>query len=189
MMVQRRTRRDWQRRSIVAVILLCTAVGWLGCATPEERYRTLSIFFDGVPNPSPTTQQAAGLALTNAGAGGAAPMLLSTHKPFVEKQCQSCHETAQGGVSTATLTADSCISCHEKTLTQYSKMHEAVTNKACLWCHEPHGSRYVKLLRTDTAMLCIQCHERGTLSTKTVEHTTGEGACLTCHMGHKAWRD
>jgi len=173
------------RHATAAVSVAIAVLTWLGCGTPQERYRVLSVFFDGVPNPNPTTQESTAAALSNPGASTARPVLLSVHKPYVDKQCQACHETAQGTVSASMLNNDSCVQCHEGVLTQYPKMHEAVTNKACLWCHEPHGSRFTKLLRTDTAALCTQCHDRGLLSTNTPEHQSAEGSCLACHTGHK----
>jgi predicted CXXCH cytochrome family protein len=173
------------RHAIAAAILAAGIVAWIGCGTPQERYRVLSVFFDGVPNPNPTTQESAAIALANPGAAAANPVLLSTHKPYVDKQCQACHETAQGVVSAAVLDNDSCIKCHEGVLTQYPKMHEAVTNKACLWCHEPHVSKFTKLLRTDTPALCTQCHERSLLSITIPEHKAEDRSCMSCHSGHK----
>jgi predicted CXXCH cytochrome family protein len=173
------------RAAVAAAVLALGVLMWLGCGTAQERYRVLSVFFDGVPNPNATTQESGLVALSNPGAGSARPVLLSIHKPYVDKQCQACHETAQGVVSASVLNNDSCVQCHEQVLTQYPKMHEAVTNKACLWCHEPHGSRFTKLLRTDAAALCTQCHDRGLLSTNTPEHQSAEGSCLACHTGHK----
>jgi predicted CXXCH cytochrome family protein len=157
---------------------------WLGCGTPEQRYKVLSTFFDGVPNPHPTTQDSALAGITTPGAGAARPVLLSVHKPYADKQCQGCHDSPNPGPSASVLNSDSCLKCHEAVLNQNPIMHEPVTNKACLWCHEPHSSRYVKLLRTDAAALCTQCHDRNLLSTTTPEHTASDAACLSCHAGH-----
>ena len=40
--------RPGAKTALAALIGLCVAIG---CATPEQRYRTLRIFFDNVPLP------------------------------------------------------------------------------------------------------------------------------------------
>jgi predicted CXXCH cytochrome family protein len=173
------------RRTVIAVVFGAGMLLWIGCATPEQRYQTLSFFFDGVPNPNPTTHETAGAGIANPGA--AKPVvLLSMHKPYVDKECQSCHDSPTPGPSSAVLSTDSCIKCHDKVPNQHPVMHEAVVNRSCLWCHEPHGSKFPNLLRTDNNALCTQCHQTALLSTQTPEHASEQTACMSCHAAHGA---
>lgn len=165
-------------RVLVIGGLCALLAGWLGCS--EERdYKTLSFFFDGVPDPklkgkNPLTLNASGRS------GGA---MISTHKPYVEQKCGECHPS-QGLPTVALQNTDLCVKCHEKVMDQYPVMHGPVVGKACLWCHAPHESINKVLLRTTTSALCFQCHERELISTKTFGHQEGQGNCLDCHFGH-----
>jgi predicted CXXCH cytochrome family protein len=172
------------RHAILFGVLGGGIVSWLGCGTPEQRYKVLSTFFDGVPNPHPATRDSALAGIGVAGAGGARPVLLSVHKPYADKQCQACHDSSNPGPSTNVLTSAPCLTCHESVLNQHPVMHEPVTTRDCLWCHEPHASKFTMLLRTDAAPLCTQCHQRDLLSTNTPEHKSDDVSCLTCHVGH-----
>ena len=66
-----------------------TGLGMLllaGCGTARERYRTLSFFFDGVPDPDAVKP------LSNEGV----PVLLNTrvvkqHPPYRDNKCDACH--------------------------------------------------------------------------------------------------
>ena len=158
---------------------------WTGCSV-ERDYRTLSLFFDGVPNPhaKATTQNSVTAFDSKPGqAGKAARVIASPHKPFAEEKCTACHADPTQVFASA-LNSELCMKCHASVLGEHPAMHGPVIGKACLWCHEPHDSPFASLLKTTDASLCIQCHERATLSTKVEAHPATTGSCLDCHYGH-----
>jgi predicted CXXCH cytochrome family protein len=180
----RRPNFTWRRRPwFWATIAILALVGfWSGCS-PEKDYKTLSIFFDGVPEPR--AAKGGGTPGANGPGGGpAAVAIASHHKPFVEEKCASCHNSSQDIFSGGVISAAICLDCHKGTETQYAVMHGPVSAGACLWCHSPHESDQPKLLRAKSSVVCTQCHESGLLSTKVAEHTKAESECLSCHAGH-----
>ena len=110
------------------------------------------------------------------------PAVVSRHKPFVEKDCKSCHSGA--GEMAVNALNSSCVACHKETPTQHRVMHEPVANGQCLWCHAPHEATQTRLLRARSAELCIQCHERTLLTKNVAEHVSEKADCMSCHVSH-----
>lgn len=202
-MTQRNLRAFLERLTAAIVLTAALVVLAMGCSV-ERDYKLLTFFFDGVPAPggTGTTPGTAGLQNPpelSPRLPGISRKVLSTHKPFTEGKCNACHAEGtttrtppdQVRLQAIALDSSGCISCHEKTLTAYPKMHAAVTiQKACLWCHAPHDSLHPSLQRTATASLCVQCHDADGLS-KREGHPSGPAlrtgksvTCLTCHMAH-----
>jgi predicted CXXCH cytochrome family protein len=166
--------------------MICAAAFlWIGCS-PEKHYKTLSIFFDGVPDPHAKTSAANG---SNSGISQLgsptrqAGLIVSTHKPFAEENCTACHAQATQIFASA-MDATVCLNCHGKVMDAYPVMHGPVIGRACLWCHEPHESTSRSLLKTVAPSLCTQCHERESLTQRTDGHRLETASCLDCHTGH-----
>jgi predicted CXXCH cytochrome family protein len=158
---------------------------WAGCS-PERDYRTLSLFFDGVPDPhaKAATQNSVTVGVSKSGqAGKSTRVIASVHKPFAEEKCTACHADPTQVFASA-LSSDLCMRCHGPVMAEHPAMHGPVVGKACLWCHEAHDSSFPSLLKATEASLCLQCHERATLSTKVEAHHATSGSCLDCHYGH-----
>ena len=172
------------KRSIVAAGVCAAVVGWAGCSA-ERDYKTLSFFFDGVPDPhakAATRVSTDEIAEMSPEARKRLPVR-SIHKPYADEQCTACHaQTAQ--VFAVAQDSNMCMTCHKPVLDEYPVMHGPIVGKACLWCHEPHESASPNLLKTTGAALCAQCHERELLSRKTPGHLSESGSCLDCHTGH-----
>lgn len=152
---------------------------WGGCSI-EKDYDTLSLFFDGVPDPK--AMQAA-----QTGEGGKPASIresptYSGHPPFLKEQCSDCH----GGRKRLNRNDSSiCLKCHEKVPTEHERMHGPVAAGACMWCHHPHESAQAKLLREPARKVCSQCHDATVLDTTRVpEHADAGKSCLECHAGH-----
>ena len=75
-------------RRVAGMVLLVCAVGWVGCGSPRERYKTLSVFFDGVPNPDAPKLVAKPVVATT-GPAAARQVIVSSHKPYVNNQCDA----------------------------------------------------------------------------------------------------
>jgi predicted CXXCH cytochrome family protein len=154
----------------------------MGCSV-RKNYKTLSFFFDGVPDPN------APLARPSGPAGSAAPTYgyevvakMYRHKPYADGKCDACHEPDKKHL--LTVKAELCIKCHAPATTQYPTMHAPVAIGQCLWCHEPHESDSPKLLKTTAPQLCLQCHDQGLLPSDIPAHLSDQANCLFCHTGH-----
>lgn len=177
-------RSDMRRRSRSGGFLLaCSALAataliglfWSGCTVTPSNYKTLSRFFDGVPDPN--------AVVAADGTGGPAPMpSLSIHEPYSKEACAECHNT---GVRLSRESSTLCLKCHEKVPGEHVQMHGPVAAGACLWCHSPHESPYKHLLREPDPKVCTQCHTPSLLdATRVPAHGDAARSCLECHFGH-----
>jgi predicted CXXCH cytochrome family protein len=179
------TLRNLLKPTTVGVVIAAAALLWAGCS-PEKHYKTLSIFFDGVPDPNAKTSTAKAAAASGNKLGAPGRQggpIASIHKPFAEENCTACHAQATQIFASA-MDANVCLNCHQKVLDAYPVMHGPVIGKACLWCHQPHESPSPWLLKTQAATLCTQCHERESLTQHSEGHRSESASCLDCHTGH-----
>jgi predicted CXXCH cytochrome family protein len=169
--------------ALAPVVGLCVAIG---CATPEERYRTLSIFFDDVPVPENmrTTPESEVPAL----AEETAPVL--PKKPEVawvihDPDCDECHASEETLFPYA-MPPDLCWDCHDAEDYVDTTPHGPFAAGACLQCHNPHKSQHAGLLTEAPTDLCIGCHGATTFP-ELEQHQSmhGEG-CIDCHDPHAA---
>jgi predicted CXXCH cytochrome family protein len=152
---------------------------WMGCTVTESNYKTLSFFFDGVPDPSaPVGADGQPLA---AGDLRRSPTYV-IHKPYEEQNCDVCH---QGRLRMSRRDSDVCMKCHEGVRTEHEHMHGPVSAGACLWCHAPHESAYAHLLKDSDRRVCTTCHTPALMTGDRVPaHSDESRACLECHFGH-----
>lgn len=163
------------------VLALLAVMAWPGCTVTRDNYKTLSKFFDGVPDPDAVI-----LTLPDGGVVTAAAGMLSIHRPYLEEKCVECHDS---GLSMARNDAAVCLKCHTGKDHEYPYMHGPVAARACLWCHLPHESARKHLLRDADRAMCGMCHAPGLLSASTVpEHADQARGCLECHTGHGGQR-
>lgn len=172
--------RAWIIGAGGTALLVCAV--WCGCTVTPKNYKTLSFFFDGVPDPSAPV----------AGAEASADSLRRSptyvaHKPYAEERCDECHASRYRLTRNS---SDVCMKCHAPVRTQYDRMHGPVAAGACLWCHSPHESAYPSLLRDQDRKVCSQCHSPSMLdSQRTPAHADEGRSCLECHFGHGGERD
>jgi len=155
-------------------------VALVGCSV-QNKYKTLSFFFDGVPDPNaPIT-----LVVTPDSSGSSDSTRIPKkyqHKPFAEQKCLECHTADKKQL--VMLQADLCVKCHQNQPNQYAAMHAPVTAGKCMWCHDAHESDQPHLLKTTASELCLQCHDREFLPVHPPEHLSDKANCLSCHVGH-----
>jgi predicted CXXCH cytochrome family protein len=157
------------------LVIAATALVWAGCTVTARNYKTLSFFFDGVPDPSATS--AAGSLV-----GARTPEHVVVHRPYGEERCAECHK---GRTRPTKNDSGLCLQCHAGVTSEHERMHGPVAAVACLWCHTPHESRYASLLRGPDRTICAQCHTPSMLNVERVpEHADVSRACLECHVGH-----
>jgi predicted CXXCH cytochrome family protein len=172
--------------------MLITVAILVGCST-QTSYKTLSFFFDGVPDPNAPV--AAPQMLSSEGEGIEREVRLKVlHKPFADNNCKACHlatkEIHTSGqqdpkdLKLLALDSDLCLRCHAEKLGEHKIMHGPVKAAACMWCHDPHQSSVPHLLKSTGPELCLQCHDRQLLTTRSIGHKAEDKACLDCHYGH-----
>lgn len=175
------------RRWVCALILASAGLALVVGCDIQKRMQDNRVFWskfiDGIPDPNaPAAQDSPGLASANAPAA----VILSTHKPFEQQDCKSCHKGDPTDIKSLLATSDSsvCTDCHQPVFEKHRVLHGPVAAKACLWCHAPHNSPQPLLLRTAAPDLCMQCHDRQLLGETTPEHQNVKADCLSCHFGH-----
>lgn len=185
--------RTGRRRASCCAGRLSLLAGWLilglslifigpSCSSdPQKRYKALSFFFDGVPNPN---APAGSEGSENAPTGSAPKMLAIVHKPYAEGKCGECHEgDTTKFESFQKLSSDVCMKCHAKAINQYPVMHGPVSAGECLLCHNPHESSVKGMLNDDAPAVCMQCHLSEFLP-QDKEHSDLKRSCLECHLPH-----
>lgn len=173
-----------RRRRVLAAVLIGTGVAgllWSGCSV-EEHYDTLSLFFDGVPDPNAPRR-------TIGGGSGAQLAIVSQHSAFEERRCEECH--GSGGEfgfvvsGFGELGSDSCLECHMEIFEAHEVIHGPVAQNECLWCHDPHESVYPHLMRDASPPLCLGCHSLELREGPLIpEHEDLDRDCLDCHYAH-----
>ncbi len=179
----RRGRRGMRWLMVAMCLAACM---WSGC-TAQRRYRVLSFFFDGVPDPNAPP----GLASTGEesdtanGSVAVKRAVVYVHKPYADNECDSCHVGATGQFEDfKKLESSICMKCHSKVPTRYPVMHGPVAAVECLWCHVPHESTIKGMLKEPAPAVCMQCHDRELLSANPPEHMIADKSCLDCHLPH-----
>lgn len=160
------------------VAFLCAA------CNGANRYRVLSIFFDGVPPPkqvSAAPSHRARPGLTEASRRAAS----SQHGPYAAKLCAACHNAR----STNALIArgsELCLRCHDLGVRK-RYVHGPLASGGCLACHNPHSSKNRYLLTSPTGEFCLDCHDRAGLAAAP-GHADPAAACTDCHDAHMSDR-
>jgi predicted CXXCH cytochrome family protein len=162
----------------VVIVLLGVGAIVFGCSTPQQRYRALSVFFDGVPDPDAAAKLAAQPRKNATG------QTVYLHKPYEDKNCNACHPNTSDIFARAKVSADVCMKCHSSVQAEHKIIHGPVAAQECFYCHSPHHSIQPHLLKTAQPKLCTQCHAVATLSVTPPEHLDAKVDCISCHSGH-----
>lgn len=154
--------------------IVCLVVALLyGCS-----HKTLSFFFDGVPNPE---EKKSVLPQAGSAPATAAPTRgYFEHGPYGSRQCEACHEPQTNALIAPK--EELCFHCHDLKLNK-KVIHGPLASGGCAVCHDPHSSPYRYLLVSDSATFCLYCHDRNEIS-KTEAHQNPAIQCTVCHDAH-----
>ena len=169
-------------------LILIAAVTLIIACSPKTSYKTLSVFFDGVPNPeaidsialADSTKQAERSAIQNI--GPAKPQIVF-HPPYLEKDCAMCHDQNSIGHLTEPMPG-LCYQCHEDFADQYKVLHGPVGGGFCTQCHSPHMSKNKHLLIRTGQQLCLYCHNPEDVFKNEAHSDIEETNCTECHNPH-----
>ncbi len=171
----------WGGPVLSGSLLLLAITLFLGC-TAERRYKVLSFFFDGVPDPNAlqVDRNAEQVVTTS----GGRIIRVYQHKPFKDNQCGSCHAVSSGSFDSFNKVDQKvCLKCHADQLTRFPVMHGPVASVQCLACHSPHESAIPGMLKQKAPGVCTQCHVPD-LRPQDKDHQAQDSPCLTCHVAH-----
>jgi predicted CXXCH cytochrome family protein len=155
--------------------------------TPQEKYRVLSFFFDGVPEPISEHLTISLDSISNNDGVNATAALRDEkptqyiHEPY--QDCESCHTPSSMG-SLRKKQPMLCYDCHDNFNESYNKLHGPVQGGYCTSCHNPHKSKIQNLLVEKGAKLCYQCHESSVIGQSNMHADIGETNCINCHNPH-----
>lgn len=162
-----------------SAVLLGMAVGGVLVGCGPDRYRILSFFFDGVPDPNaPSGFEGRQVARAPSG------RIVYGHQPFVDDQCDACHQNTDDIFARAQVRKDVCLDCHGSVMTQHAVVHGPVLHNVCTLCHAPHQALHEHLLRAAAPDICTQCHVASSLGSMPPPHLEPDSDCLSCHSGH-----
>ena len=159
-----------------------------GCS-PTHHYKTLSFFFDGVPDPSKTALNQGVDTLSKKDSSSIAQNSKvkiseeSIHPPYQNQECGSCHNSTQMGKLNRIL-PDMCYQCHEDFSKKYKVLHAPLYGGYCTACHDPHSSSHEKLLTRKGQQLCLYCHNITQVMKAEVHQDIKDANCTDCHNPH-----
>jgi predicted CXXCH cytochrome family protein len=176
----------------IAALALGLVVQGIGCATPEERHRILTLFFDGVPPLYPEKPELAAEGLRESETpqielARAVNPNVSVHGPYAEKECDQCHSTRYSNRLIAEK-EELCWTCHDREDFAGAVTHGPFAAGFCQGCHEPHRSEHEYLLISDKADLCEGCHEQYDMAVIPEHSSSDDRLCQSCHDPHAGAR-
>jgi predicted CXXCH cytochrome family protein len=177
---------------MLVAVAMGAAVQSLGCATPEQRHRVLTFFFDGVPplypeEPGPMPAEPVDGQGQQLAQAGPAAGEISVHGPVAKRECDGCHDADYSNRLKAEK-EDLCWTCHEQDDFGGEVVHGPVAAGYCGGCHDPHESDYPFLLMRAPADLCEYCHDPLDFESLP-DHRVEQGdGCQSCHDPHAAGR-
>jgi predicted CXXCH cytochrome family protein len=172
------------------LLIVLPAMIFEACTSPKY-YKTMSVFIDGVPNPTPsavavqkdTAAGNSGHAADGRKNVGKTAGQMTVHPPYKQKKCEACHDRGDMG-KTLNRHANTCYQCHDDFSKQFNRLHGPVGAGYCSVCHNPHYSDNAKLLKRPGQQLCLYCHNATELERVEIHRMVGDGKCTECHNPH-----
>ena len=171
-------------------LFLFVAVLFVSGCTPDGRYQFLSLFFDGVPDPSRPAQAVSHPAVkkspvpidSSLGIAEQAPQFY-LHLPYKAKRCAACH--ASDWPTSVTLDeGTSCAKCHKPWAAKYPRLHGPVAGGVCTGCHNPHMADNRLLLKRAGREVCLYCHATEDALCNEIHASSQNESCTACHNPH-----
>ena len=183
------TLKSCQRAPALACVMaVFLAVNLISCS-PQKRHRVLTFFFDDVPpleKVAPSAEEAVVAETDLIKPEPLKPVVVrtdSTHKPYAEKRCNSCHGT-QFSMAVIQEATDLCKECHANFVKPFETLHGPVSLFECQICHHPHVSKRLHLLKKETRDLCFWCHDESQTLDAQYHVQSNEKKCSACHDPH-----
>jgi predicted CXXCH cytochrome family protein len=174
---------------LITLMMIIILINLSGCST-THRYKTLSFFFDGVPNPDKgiAIQSSDSLirkdttATAQNSLGKIIPQMYF-HPPYKEKECSICHDQTRMGKYTKPQ-PELCYQCHDDFGTKFKVLHGPVGGGQCVICHSPHQSMNANLLLRQGQAICLYCHNSEQVMAAEQHQDIKDASCMDCHNPH-----
>lgn len=169
-------------KKIAGIIILGFIL--FGCSK-EIQYKTLTFFFDGVPDTvktiiiNDTLLQAENSDKLNTPVQTVQETNKFIHPPYKDRECNICHSDGDFTMPQPQL----CYQCHEDFATKYTYVHGPVAGGYCTACHHPHMGEKKLLLRKGQD-ICLYCHEKELVFKNENHSGIEETYCTECHNPH-----
>ncbi len=166
------------------LIFLIALIAIIACST-QKNYKTLSFFFDGVPE-SVNDSLMVEIDTTINDSTQLLALLIPEiyyHDPFKSKDCAICHDQSAMGKLNETQPA-LCYQCHDDFNNNNKTLHGALEAGNCTECHNPHQSKEAKLLVKGGESLCFDCHDSEQAKENQFHNIAEETNCINCHNPH-----
>lgn len=157
--------------------------------SPKAKDKILRALFDGVPvreEEKAVVNEQKQVEAEAKDLGSALPVQVTvqfTHQPFLENQCDACHDT-RSSQRTVAKGKDLCFTCHDDFTKDKLILHYPVSEGDCISCHDPHKSGNKFILKEPVPGICFSCHDENDIK----ENPAHEGTdpCTHCHNPHAA---
>ncbi len=167
------------------ILLLSTTILFWGCDTASN-YKTLSYFFDGVPNPdsvainSVDSNSKSNIQNQNISHN---TIQLHSHKPYTSRECSKCHQSSFSNKLVKDIN-DLCFDCHAELIKDSIYVHGPVAEGYCVKCHQPHTSTNDNLILKTDQSLCYECHLKTDILKNKAHYEIKDTICWVCHNPH-----
>lgn len=174
---------------MLILIALSGTLALLPACSEPTRYRVLSFFFDGVPEPGQARNEGdeaePRIGPTSGGPSDVVPRRqpVFAHRPYGENECTACH-TRFGGQLLQKPEEGLCQTCHPEIPRDLEFVHGPLAVNSCLSCHDPHASSYPAILVGEVNDVCFSCHKRGDLTERPEHEPEKALSCTDCHGPH-----
>lgn len=158
----------------------------LSSCSPKMKYDTLSIFFDGVPNPDEKKVTKADSVHADSSKIVVAENSTKTnfiHPPYEDHNCSGCHNDRESN-KVILKQPELCYQCHEDFSGKYKIVHGPAASGYCTECHNPHTSVNPSLLTDNSQRLCLKCHVKSDIEKNEIHNGIGSTVCWDCHSPH-----
>lgn len=167
----------------IFIFIFISGIIFLSCSK-EIQYKTLTFFFDGVPDTTVTVSKKD--TLVAVASQPMENMVMKApetnkvvHPPYRERACENCHSEGSLTLPQPQL----CYQCHDDFATKYAYVHGPVGGGYCTACHHPHmGEKYLLLRKGHD--LCLFCHDKEMVFKNEVHSDIGDTYCTECHNPH-----
>ncbi len=175
-------------RRVIAVLAVALALAsWAAACSSATKYRALTFFFDGVPDPNAVPQvgyaSSGGVMPGITPAGERVAAIQYAHKPYRENLCGGCHDP-QTGQTYMPPNEGLCGRCHAGFTRDMKFVHGPAAVEHCAFCHHHHASAYEGVLHVGPTETCLRCHAREDLNGGDYHATIDEEVCTKCHNPH-----
>ena len=181
---------DLMKRNSYKKLWLIILFAFITVCSPKSRYRVLTVFFDGVPDPdiAKMVKSDSSKADTTRALKGLQKVQPKQpeyyfHPPYKEKSCDACHDT-RGSSRLLHPQPQLCYECHDDLTEKYTVLHGPVASGYCTACHNPHMAKREKLLKRNKEQLCIFCHDSEQVFKNEAHEDVEKTECMDCHNPH-----